>query len=312
MPPARSPVLFLFRLAAAVSLAAAVGAPAQSPKSGVVANGQESAAKAAAALNLPRLKAQGGRNQAPALLPSQVAIDELPTLDKSSVREVTDRNVRHLVLDAGTSWSRPLRGGPKDTVFVSFLAYGSEGTVIEVAGARLRLQAASQPGFAQLAVGKTVNRKVQWIKFGGPIKLEPHSGNLLAAPPVLTVRIDRGSGVWDLYLANRLALADQALAELPAGASNQFTLRAGSAGALIASLVSASENPIFEDENLNGVDDTFERQGRGTLLAAKAPAAERSALVRQWQQQQQRQQVRPWPIQRPLPDGTPNGPRAKQ
>ncbi len=304
----------VIRLPVAAMLCVAAGAHAQSPTPTRPATGNGSARLAAPAqssLNLPRLKARGNPHDANVVAKAQATIDDLPTLGKPNVREATSQNLRYLTIDAGTSWSRALRGGPKDTVFVSFLAYGSEGTVIDAAGARLQIKAASRPGYAQLQIGKPSQRGVTWIPFGGPIKIETHGGNPLATLPVLTVRIDRSARVWDLYLANRLALADQPLASLPPGAPNQFTLRAGAAGALVSGLTSADENPLYEDENANGIDDAFEQQNRGALLAAKAPAAERSALARQWQQDQQRRQLKPWPVQRPLPDGAPGSPRPK-
>ena len=299
-----TPMVFLIRLPLAAMLCVAA-THAQSVQSAGHAVGNTQG------INLPRLKARGNPHEAEAMAKAKATVDDLPTMGKPNVHEATSQNLRFLTLDAGTSWSRPLRGGPKDTVFVSFLAYGSEGTVVDIAGARLQIKAGSRPGYAQLQVGRSTNRGVQWIAFGGPVKFEQHGGNALAALPVLTVRIDRSAKVWDLFIANRLALADQSLANLPSVAPNQFTLRAGRAGALISALVSADENPLYTDDNANGIDDSFEKQQRGGLLAAKAPTSERSALARQWQQDQQHRQVQPWPIQRPLPDGVIVAPRSK-
>jgi hypothetical protein len=45
------------------------------------------------------------------------------------------------VLTAGKTWSRPLRGAPRDTTFVSFVVYGSQGTMFDIGGAKLTSQA---------------------------------------------------------------------------------------------------------------------------------------------------------------------------
>jgi len=305
-------MLHLSRLPLAAMLCVAAGAQAQSTNPGNSSgNHAPGAPSVRSSLNLPRLGARGSPPNANALAGAKATVDELGTMGRGNVREVSRRSLRHLAVDAGTSWSRPLRGGPRDTVFVSFLVYGSDGTVIDVAGARLAVRTTNRPGYAQLHLGRTTNRGVQWLAFGGPIRLEPHGGQSLAALPVLTVRIDRTTQSWDLYVFNRLSLTDQPLAALPPGAPNQFTVRAGSAGALISGLVSADENPLYEDENANGIDDAFERQSLGALLAVRAPAADRAPLARQWQQDQQRRQLIPWPVQRPLPDGTPAGPPRK-
>lgn len=262
------------------------------------------APRPSAAFELPRLRARGNRDDSSAMAKSKATIDDLSSNGRTNVRAGTSEKIKTLTIDSGTSWSRPLRGGPRDTVFVSFFVYGSDGTVIDAAGVRLQIRAAAtRPGYAQLYVGTSTKKGVNWRKFGGLVKLEPHGGNSLAALPVLTVRIDRAAKMWDLYISNRLALTDQPLADLPKGAPNQFTLRAGSAGALICGLISAEENPLYEDENANGIDDAFEKgRNGGALLAAKAPPSERGPLARQWQQEQQQRQIKPWPVQRPLPD----------
>ncbi|MBM2813143.1 MAG: hypothetical protein HW416_3902, partial [Chloroflexi bacterium] len=127
--------------------------------------------------------------------------------------------------------------------------------------------------------------------------------------PVLTVRLDPKAGVWDLFAGSRLVATDLPLAALPNGATRQFTVQAGAQGARVCGLVSADDNPLFEDENANGIDDAFEKQqNQGSLLATREPAATRTQLARQWQQDQTTSQVASWPVQRPLPDGTPSVP----
>lgn len=50
----------------------------------------------------------------------------------------------------------------------------------------------------------------------------------------------------------------------------------------------ADENPLSEDANANGIDDAFERQTRGALLAADTPVVVRSAFAQQWKESQRR------------------------
>jgi hypothetical protein len=262
------------------------------------------AQRSAPTFELPRLKARANPADSSAITRTKATVDDLSTQGKSNVHSVASGRLRYLTIDGGTSWSRGLRGGPKETTFVSFFVYGSDGTVLDVAGAKLQIRNGGKPGYAQLQVGKTTASGVQWRNFGGLVKFETHGGRTLAALPVLTVRHDRPGKTWDLYLSNRLVLMDERLPELPLGAPNQFTLHAGQGGALVSGLVSSDENPLYADENFNGIDDAFERQNnQGNLLAAKAPAADRAPLARRWQQDQQLRQIKPWPVQRPLPDG---------
>jgi hypothetical protein len=66
--------------------------------------------------------------------------------------------------------------------------------------------------------------------------------------------------------------------------------------------VSSDENPLFADLNNNGIDDKFERTKRTHLLDDDNTAADRSKLVHDWKAPQTATKVKPWSIQRPLPD----------
>jgi hypothetical protein len=121
--------------------------------------------------------------------------------------------------------------------------------------------------------------------------------------PTLTVRIDSEAGVWDVFSDSRL-LADNL--PLPAARKNQreFLLRAGSDGAWLSGLVLSDENPLYEDDNANGIDDRFERQARGATLAANASMAERTQLAAQWKEHQRVKTPPALFVRRPMPDGT--------
>ena len=101
---------------------------------------------------------------------AKATIDDLSPQGKSNVHAATNGRVNYLTIDGGTSWSRALRGGPKDTTFASFFVYGSDGTVIDIAGARVQIRTSTKAGYAQLQVGSTTTRGVQWRGFGGPVK----------------------------------------------------------------------------------------------------------------------------------------------
>ena len=66
--------------------------------------------------------------------------------------------------------------------------------------------------------------------------------------------------------------------------------------------MSSDENPLFADLNNNGIDDKFERTKRTHLLDDDNTAADRSKMVHDWKAHQTATKVKPWSIQRPLPD----------
>ena len=79
-------------------------------------------------------------------------------------------------------------------------------------------------------------------------------------------------------------------------------MRAGGEGAWLTGLVMADENPLYEDANANGIDDAFEKQQRGAILAATASVAERQLLAQEWKDAQRRKAPPALFLNRPLPD----------
>jgi len=67
-------------------------------------------------------------------------------------RRQSQRDVDYVAIDGGSTWSGPLRGSPHDVVFISFCANASLGTELDCAGALLRVEAADDPGKANLVV----------------------------------------------------------------------------------------------------------------------------------------------------------------
>jgi len=252
---------------------------------------------------LPRLKAHGDPKDPKAMPKAKATVDDLSPQGKSGVQRGKKEKSDYLAIDGSKSWSSSLRGALNETAFVSFFVYASVGTVIDVAGAKLLIRPGSKPDYAQMHVGTPGTKGVQWRKIGGPVKFEKHGGKLLAALPVLTVRLDPAAKEWDLFAANRLVTDGLRLPDLPKGAPRQFHVSAGPNGAWVCGLISADENPLYEDANANGIDDAFEKTKRnGVLLAATASTADRKNLAQQWQVDQRTRNVKPWPVQRPLPD----------
>ncbi len=154
-----------------------------------------------------------------------------------------------------------------------------------------------------MQIGRPGTKGMQWRNFGGPVRLEPYDGAPLAALPILTVRLDATAGIWDLYVGPRIGVVDMPLRKLPEGATRQFSVRAGAPGARVCGLISSDDNPLFVDENRNGIDDAFEAQhSPGVSLQGRKAGSARSQLAKAWQEDQQLRTVQPWPVRRPLPD----------
>jgi hypothetical protein len=196
-----------------------------------------------------------------------------------------------------------LRGSPNDTTFVSFLAYASVGTVVDIGGAQIEVKPSTKAGYAQVGwVGPKAGSPTPTIL--GLMKLEKHDGADLVALPVLTLRLDPSAGVWDLFAFQRL-VADDVPLSAPKG-PREFSLKPGAQGAWVLNLVTSDDNPLFVDANANGIDDAFERAQPSTgnkLLAANATAAQRTQLNQEWKAAQKTADVPAWKIRRPLPDG---------
>jgi hypothetical protein len=289
-------------LAVLVLLATAAVLHAQTSATGSVNSANRSSASAA--FDLPRLKSRGSPHAPNAVPKGRSTVHELSAPGRNNARSAASNGVNYVSIDGSSSWSASeLRGAEKDISFVSFFVYASVGTTIDIAGAKIVVRASTEPDKVQMQIGRRGAKGMQWRNFGGPVRLEPYSGAPLAALPILTVRLDGAAGVWDLYVGPRLGALDIPLPKLPAGAPRQFRVYAGAAGARVCGLISSDENPLFLDENRNGIDDAFEaQQSAGSSLVGRKVGSARSQLAKAWQEDQQRQNVQPWPVRRPLPD----------
>jgi hypothetical protein len=254
-----------------------------------------------APLGLSRLSEAARPGQAVPLAAGRFAVDALAAGGAAGVARGRRDEADYLALEPGREWSRPLRGPGNEVAFVSFQAYASSGSVIDIGGVRLGVTLSPTGGNLQLMYDDSTGGTLQWKALNLHVGAGRFDGRTLAALPTLTLRLDPASNTWDLFSGSRL-VADQ----LPAIAARrdvrQFTLRAGGEGAWLIGLVMADENPLFSDANANGIDDTFERQRRGALLSATASPAERRVLALDWREFQRRTPPPALFLKRPLPD----------
>lgn len=266
---------------------------------------ENSVARGQASLDLPRIKSKGKAGEVAPLIRSKFSVDELAPRGDPGIKIAVRQDVICLSVDPGKQWARPLRGASAAVTFASFLAYCSVGSTIEIGSAKLSVQADSKPGYALLKVDggtRAVSSESAMPNgFSAQIKLETHEGRILAALPVITVRLDPTADVWNLYFFQQLVADDFQLAA--GNGARRFSLIAGNQGALIANLTLSDDNPLFVDRNVNGIDDAFELQKRGGyLLPNNSPESERKALIGDWRVAQAAGKVATWKVRRPVPD----------
>lgn len=251
-------------------------------------------------LRLPRITATGKPGPAAPLLPARFSTD--PLSPGGGANRARRNLLDYLAVPPHQAWSSTLRGNSREPTFASFLVHGSANTIIEVGGARLGVTAGPVPGTLQLMFDDSSSGNFQWRSLNLHVSAGTYAGKSMAALPVLTVALDPATSTWHLYAGTRL-LADHLPLHASRADSRRFTITAGKDGAWICSLVLADDNPLFADDNVNGIDDAFERQHRGgLLLASGASVAERQGVAKNWRTAQQ---MKPPPalfVARPAPD----------
>lgn len=255
-----------------------------------------------APLGLLRLKSAARANDAAPLAAGNFTVDDLSATGVAGANKAKKNNVDYLALDAGKEWSRPLRGNGKDVTFVSFQVCASLSTIIDIAGARLGLTVSPVSDSLQVMFDDSATGVLQWKSLNSHVSTGKYDGKNFAALPTLTVRLDPHAGTWDLYSGSRL-LADNLPLIESKKSDRRFLVRAGTEGAWITGLVLSDENPLYEDANANGIDDTFEKQKRGALLPTTATTVERKLLAQQWKEAQRVKAPPALHISRPQPDG---------
>jgi hypothetical protein len=222
--------------------------------------------------------------------------DGLSAQGVAGARNGEKDGARFLALDAAKEWSRPLRGGERDLVFVSYSVYASVGTKIEVGGARLVVADSDILAYGELLI----EDNGRWRGLGIHVPMDYHDGKILARFSALTLRLDRNEGTWDLYHGAKLVAEDL---PLPTDKGAQrFVLQAGEQGAMLNGLVQSDENPLYADANGNGVDDAFEQQNKGRLLSSSDGKAARKEVIAAWRKHQRTHRPPALFVNLPLPD----------
>jgi hypothetical protein len=257
-------------------------------------------AQSVAPLGLPRLRDSARAGEPVPVARGKYAEETLAAQGAAGTRSGEKRGAKFLALDAAREWSRPLRGNAKETGFVSFSVYGSLGTIIEAGGARLGIVDSDMADYAQLVIDEPAAGGLQWRELGIHVPLRRYDGQLLASLSVLTVRLDRTNGTWDLSYGTKLVSEDLILN--PSTRHSQFIVKAGEAGAMVNGLVQSDENPLYADSNANGLDDDFEQQKQGRLLAASDSKAARQELIAEWRKHQRTHRPAALFVNLPRPD----------
>ena len=271
------------------------------PVLGLGAQPVTTAPRVAAPLGLLRLQDAAQPGEAAKLLPAKFAVDALPASGFAGAFKSLQDNLDTLVLDAGKEWSRSLRGAGREVTFASFQVYGSQTTIIEIGGARLGLTAGPIPGSLQLMFDHSTAGTLAWKPLNVHVSTGKYGGKSFAALPTLTVALDSAAGFWHLYSGSRL-LADHLPLIAAKRDHRQFTVKAGTEGAWVCGVVLADENPLYEDANVNGIDDAFERQKHGVLLPAGAAIPTRQQLAQEWKAAQRAKAPPALLVNRPMPD----------
>jgi len=259
------------------------------------------AARSPVSRGLLRLADTGKPGAAAPVAAGRFAIDDLSTNGSADAARGRKAGLDVLTLRAGAEWSRPLRGSGREPQFVSFLLSASPSTVVEIGGARIGVTLSPASGSLQVMFDEQGGGGLQWRSLGLHVPLEKFDGETLVALPVLTVHLDPAVGVWSLYAGARLVANHLPLIS-EQGSQQKFTVKAGVGGAWLCQLIMSDENPLYEDANANAIDDAFEKQIRGSVLAANASLADRKLLAQQWQAGQRTNSPPPLFVRRPIPD----------
>jgi hypothetical protein len=261
-----------------------------------------------APLGLPRLKTKSKPGKAAPLASSAYDLDPLavPPVAKTAggICPVQRNGVRVLELDAAHEWKRPLLKSGKGPLCVSFLLYGSDATVIAIDGAWLGVARSPVSQCLQLMIGESTPEGPKWREAGLHVQCQTYGGGEMAPFPVLTVRLDPGAEVWDLYAGPRQLADNISLPKTKGGETppDHFLVRAGQGKTWLCGLVQTTDNPLFEDSNGNGIDDDFERSKKGALLPANLPVAQRAATAKEWRDSATARPPEAWRVEKPRPD----------
>lgn len=258
-----------------------------------------------APLGLPRLRQEALPDEAPPIKREAFEVDPLVASKERSgvVRKNGEAGAVRLEIEPKVAWTRPLNRSADKPHFVSVSLLGSDGTVVTAGGAWLGITESPISGCGQLVVGTPSESGIDWQPLGMHARWNTYAGRIFASFSLITIRLDPANGTWDLYAGAQLARDNLPLAETKPTRSDLLSVTAGEDGAWISGLVQASEHPLVEDANANGVDDAFEREEFDGLLPTSASLEERKELAKAWRASERHRTAPALFVNRPRSDG---------
>jgi hypothetical protein len=233
--------------------------------------------------------------------PTLAVVTEAPLVSRQSdgSSQLQVSGLRVLAIQAQREWVHTFQGPSGSTRFVSLHVYPSVGSIVQVGGARLGFVETPSGKSVQLMVDTLTGGHVEWKKLPIQIRTSLYRGAQLAVLPPVTIRLDTTRGVWDLFIGPRLAKAG--LPMLPGiSQSSDVSIRGGSAGIWVMGLLGSPYNPLFRDEDGDGVDDTIQTIARERAPAGRSPS--REDVITVWQEELRKRPPVPLFAKAPTPD----------
>src|SRR5258708_5712590 len=242
-----------------------------------------------APLGRPRLLKVPFAGDAATLAPELFAVDPLAPSEKDGLRSEQRGNTRILSISALKSWSRPLRATSEQPVYVSFQVYASPETVIDVGNVRLRVTESPVPDSVQLVAMESGGSNPSWRPLGIHVRQDMFGDRMLAALPVLTILYDAKAGVWDLFADARQVASNMRVSATGGSGqkTQQVSVSGGKSGAWVSGLIQSAANPLFADDNMNGIDDAFEMERLQRLMPRYSSLDDRVTMAEQWRRDRQ-------------------------
>lgn len=250
-------------------------------------------------LGLSRLEQPTTPGAPAAVDTTKFEVDSLDIVSSPGVLKSKKRNLDVLDLSDGSSFTRPLRAKKREQGYISFAVFGSVGTIVDVGGAQIGIsESAIVEGYAHVLVK---SGESDWVDTHLNVPFDSYEGKRLATLPVLTVRLDPASEEFDLYANSRMLVEGAEL--ISRSNDRKFLVSAGSEGAWLMGLVQSDINPLYIDDNGNGVDDDFELASNGELQSRGASKQQRKDLIKSWRQTERFAPPPALFVSRPRPDG---------
>jgi hypothetical protein len=255
-----------------------------------------------ATLGLPRLQPQTKPDGAAAVSRTEYNVFALAAPQENA--RIRDRAAHQILeIDREQEWTVPLKASGQRTYYISLLVYASEATVIAVDGAWIGVAKGDASSAYQVMVGEPTATGLTWRPTGQHVHISTFGGARMAALPVLTARIDSSTGAWDLYAGDRIIAESVALAQTSSTDTNpkRLSVRAGKGTTWVCGIVQSNQNPLFEDVNDNGIDDSFEKHKKGGLLS-DVTREQRSFAIKEWRESSRSERKAAWILNKPRPD----------